>query len=190
MAEYNAKNAPGSAEMSSAFGETHNYFVKNVLPHSIQAHIRTVRTPTAYARSGDQTFLLVRAGRGSITVNGLDYRLKPDTLVGLGPFHICRFTPDEGETLELVESRINSGTYMYLIANPYFRIPRFIVPSEPPVVYLRGIERTIARQAMDGLLAESGGQAWDRDSLCICHVTALFGIVSDETARANRRKKK
>ena len=107
----------------------HDYFVNNVLPSDIKACIRKIKAPTLYVNNHDETFLLVRSGHGTLTVNGLDYRLKPDTLVNLGPFHRYRYQPDDGETLEIAESRMNSGTYVYLVANPYMKFERFYVPS-------------------------------------------------------------
>ncbi len=75
----------------------HDYFVNNVLPSDIKACVRKIKEPTLYVNNHDETFLLVRSGRGTLTVNGLDYRLKPDTLVNLGPFHRYRYQPDKGE---------------------------------------------------------------------------------------------
>lgn len=185
------KNTAGpGADNFSAFGETHNYFIKNVLPNNIQAHKRSVRKATSYAHNKDQTFLLVKSGTGTLNVNGLDYPLVPNTLVNFGPFHIYRYLPDEGQVLELVESRMNSGSYMYLIANPYFKIPKLFIPSEPPVMKLRGILKDIANDAMDGLLYECSRNSSDRNSLCLCYMTDLFGIVTDENVRSSRREER
>ena len=106
----------------------HDYFVNNVLPSDIKACIRKIKAPTLYVNNHDETFLLVRSGHGTLTVNGLDYRLKPNTLINLGPFHRYRYLPDDGEVLEIAESRMNSGTYVYLVANPYMKFEKFYVP--------------------------------------------------------------
>lgn len=174
---------------NSSFGEAHNYFVENVLPNKIQAHKRSVHNATSLIHNKDQTFLLIRRGTGTLTVNGVDYPLQPATLVSLGPFHIYSYTPDEGQTLEVVESRMNSGTYMYLVSNPYYRMQNFAVPSEPPVVYLQGMIKDIAYSAMDGILAEFGKESWDGDSLCFCYMTELFGIVADEMEKEKGKGK-
>ena len=79
----------------------HDYFVNNVLPSDIKACVRKIKAPTLYVNNHDETFLLVRSGRGTLTVNGLDYRLKPNTLINLGPFHRYRYLPDDGEVLEI-----------------------------------------------------------------------------------------
>ncbi len=176
--------------LNSKFGETHSYFVRNVLPSGIQAHRRSVHSPTSLIHNRDQTFLLIRRGAGILTVNGLEYALRPGTLVSLGPFHIYSYTPGEGQTLEVTESRMNNGAYMYLISNPYFRMQNFTVPSEPPVVYLEGLMREVAYTAMDGLLTEQGKNTWDAGSLCFCYMTELFGIVADEMARRKNKNKK
>lgn len=173
----------------SPFGEAHKYFTENVLPKNIQARTRRIRMASSYVHNKEQTFILVTGGTGTLTVNGLDYRLRPGTLVNLGPFHIYRYTPDKGEILELIDSRMNSGAYMYLVANPYFRIPKFIVPSEPPVVYLKGVMKEIAYQSMEGLLAECARGNEDRDSICLCYMTDLFGIVTDEAVRSVRKSR-
>lgn len=182
------RNRPGEGQfIASPFGEAHDYFIENVQPRNIQACRRTVHNPSSMIHNRDQTFLLIRRGTGTLTVNGLNYPLRPGTLVNLSPFHIYRYIPEEGQTLEVVESRMNSGTYMYLVSNPYFRMQNFIVPSEPPIVYLKGMMKDIAYAAMDGLLAEFGKDSWDADSLCFCYMTELFGIITDEMIK-NRGK--
>ena len=172
----------------SPFGEAHTYFVENVLPNNIQAHKRSIHNPTSMIHNKDQTFLFIKKGTGTLTVNGIDYTIKPGTLVSLGPFHIYCYTPDEGQTLEIIESRMNSGTYMYLVSNPYFKMQTFDVPSEPPVVYLQGLLKDIAYSAMEGILVEHGKDTWDGDQLCFCYMTELFGIVADEMGKEKRRK--
>ena len=140
----------------SVLAGAHDYFVNNVLPSDIKACVRKIKAPTLYVNNHDETFLLVRSGHGTLTVNGLDYRLKPDTLVNLGPFHRYRYQPDKGETLEIAESRMNSGTYVYLVANPYMKFEQFYVPSEPPVVALHGLYAEIANDAMGGHFVLAG----------------------------------
>ena len=151
-----------SKDEKSVLAGAHDYFVNNVLPSDIKACVRKIKAPTLYVNNHDETFLLVRSGHGTLTVNGLDYPLKPDTLVNLGPFHRYRYQPDKGETLEIAESRMNSGTYVYLVANPYMKFEQFYVPSEPPVVALHGLYAEIANDAMDGILAETERQSPDQ----------------------------
>lgn len=191
MAEQNtgAPKRPDTEKMQ--FGETHSYFSNNVLPHSIQANKRKIAAPTAYIHNHDLSCLLITGGTGKLSVNGRDYILRPNILVTLGPFHVYRCTPDKGQTLEITEARINSGTYMYLIANPYFKLPEFSVPSEPPVLHLHGLAKDIAYQAMEGLLAECGGERQDGYSLCFCYMTDLFGLLVDarDVKRYQARRK-
>lgn len=183
-----ANNGRSVAEGVSPFGEAHNYFINNVLPNNIQARERRVSSPTPYTHNRDQTFILVKNGTGTLTVNGVDYALRPATLVSLGPFHRYRYIPGKGQTLELAESRMNSGTYMYLTANPYFRLNKLEVPSEPPVVYLKGLKKEIAFQSMDGLLLEAESDSKDKNSLCLCYMTDLFGIVADIGSKGASKK--
>ena len=145
--------------------------------------MRKIKAPTLYVNNHDETFLLVRSGHGTLTVNGLDYRLKPNTLVNLGPFHRYRYQPDKGETLEIAESRMNSGTYVYLVANPYMKFEQFYVPSEPPVVALHGLYAEIANDAMGGILAETERQSPDQLQLCFCYMMDLLGIVTEKMPR-------
>ena len=166
----------------------HDYFVNNVLPSDIKACVRYIKAPTLYVNNHDETFLLVRSGRGTLTVNGLDYRLKPGTLINLGPFHRYRYHPDSGETLEIAESRMNSGTYVYLIANPYMKFEQFFVPSEPPVVALSGLYAEIANDAMDGILAETEKQSPDQLQLRFCYMMDLLGILTEEMPRGYFRQ--
>lgn len=46
----------------------HDYFVNNVLPSDIKACIRKIKAPTLYVNNHDETFLLVRSGHGTLTV--------------------------------------------------------------------------------------------------------------------------
>ena len=167
----------------SVLAGAHDYFVNNVLPSDIKACIRHIKAPTLYVNNHDETFLLVRSGRGTLTVNGLDYRLKPNTLINLGPFHRYRYLPDDGEVLEIAESRMNSGTYVYLVANPYMKFERFYVPSEPPVVALSGLYAEIANDAMNGILTETEKQSPDQLQLCFCYMMDLLGILTEKMPR-------
>ena len=162
----------------------HDYFVNNVLPSDIKACVRKIKAPTLYVNNHDETFLLVRSGHGTLTVNGLDYRLRPNTLINLSPFHRYRYLPDDGEVLEIAESRMNSGTYVYMIANPYLKRKQFFVTSEPPVVHLTGLLAEVANDAMDGLLAEMETKSEDRMQLCFCYMMDLFGIITDKMPRS------
>ena len=170
--------------INSNFSGAHDYFTNNVLPEEIRTHLRRIKAPTPYANNRDQVFMLVRAGTGKMVVNGIEYRLKPNTLINLGPFHRYRFIPDVGKMLEIVDSRMNSGTYVYMIANPYLKRKQFFVTSEPPVVHLTGLLAEVANDAMDGLLAEMETKSEDRMQLCFCYMMDLFGIITDKMPRS------
>ena len=174
----------GSITINSNFSGAHDYFTNNVLPDDIRTHLRRIKAPTPYANNRDQVFMLVRAGTGKMVVNGIEYRLKPNTLINLGPFHRYRFIPDVGKMLEIVDSRMNSGTYVYMIANPYLKRKQFFVTSEPPVVHLTGLLAEVANDAMDGLLAEMETKSEDRMQLCFCYMMDLFGIITDKMPRS------
>ena len=92
-----------SKDEKSVLAGAHDYFVNNVLPSDIKACVRKIKAPTLYVNNHDETFLLVRSGHGTLTVNGLDYRLRPNTLINLGPFHRYRYLPDDGEVLEIAD---------------------------------------------------------------------------------------
>ena len=153
-----------SKDEKSVLAGAHDYFVNNVLPSDIKACVRKIKAPTLYVNNHDETFLLVRSGHGTLTVNGLDQ-------------------PDKGETLEIAESRMNSGTYVYLVANPYMKFEQFYVPSEPPVVALHGLYAEIANDAMDGILAETERQSPDQLQLCFCYMMDLLGIMTEKMPR-------
>ena len=174
----------GPITINSNFSGAHDYFTNNVLPDDIRTHLRRIKAPTPYANNRDQVFMLVRAGTGKMVVNGIEYRLKPNTLINLGPFHRYRFIPDVGKMLEIVDSRMNSGTYVYMIANPYLKRKQFFVTSEPPVVHLTGLLAEVANDAMDGLLAEMETKSEDRMQLCFCYMMDLFGIITDKMPRS------
>lgn len=167
----------------SLFSGAHDYFVKNVLPDDIQTHTRTFKSATPYTNNRDQIFILVRSGSGKMMINGLEYKLCPNTLINLGPFHRYRFIPAKGTPLEITESRINSGAYVYMIANPYINEKHFYVPSEPPVIHLRGLLADIANDSMDGLLDEMPRSAPDKIQICFCYVMDLIGIITEKMPR-------
>ena len=158
---------PGHAIFSGA----HDYFVNNVLPDTIQAHVSRYQTPTSYANNRDQTFILVRSGKGKALIN-------------LGPFHRYRFLPSKGTPLEIAEARMNSSTYVYMIANPYLKCEQMTVPSQPPVVYLKGLSAEIANESMDGLLHEAMNDSADRIQLCFCYMMNFLGIITDQMPKA------
>ena len=170
--------------INSNFSGAHDYFTNNVLPDDIRTHLRRIKAPTPYANNRDQVFMLVRSGTGKMVVNGIEYRLKPNTLINLGPFHRYRFIPDVGKMLEIVDSRMNSGTYVYMIANPYLKRKQFFVTSEPPVVHLTGLLAEVANDAMSGLLAEMENKSEDRMQLCFCYMMDLFGIITDKMPKS------
>lgn len=175
---FEKENGQQSGGGDSGFFGAHDYFSKNVLPDDIRAHFQRIKAPTPYANNGDQVFMLVRAGTGKMIVNGLEYALRPNTLINLGPFHRYRFLPDEGKTLEIIDSRMNCGTYVYMIANPYLKMDNFYATSEPPVVYLTGLGAEIANDAMEGLLEEMKSSLDDRLQLCFCYMTDLMGLIT------------
>ena len=166
----------------SVLSGAHDYFVNNVLPDEIKACVRRIKSPTLYISNHDETFILVRSGKGRLMVNGLEYRLCAGTLINLGPFHRYRYIPDGGE-LEVVEARTNPGTYVYMIANPYLRLEQFSVPSKPPVVYLKGLYADIANESMNGILAEMEKKSPDRTGLCFCYLTDLFGLITEKLSK-------
>ena len=79
--------------------------------------------------------------------------------------------------------RLNSGTYVYLVANPYMKFEQFYVPSEPPVVALHGLYAEIANDAMGGILAETERQSPDQLQLCFCYMMDLLGIMTEKMPR-------
>lgn len=168
----------------SSFSGAKDYFTKNVLPEDIRTHLHRFKAPTPYANNREQVFMLVRSGTGTLVVNGEEYRLCPDTLINLGPFHRYRFLPDKGKTLEIVDTRMASGTYVYMIANPYLKMDQFYVTSEPPVAKLSGALADIARDSMDGLLKEMQNQGTDRNSISFCYIMDLFGILTEAMPKA------
>ncbi len=82
--------------------------------------------------------------------------------------------------MEIAEARMNSSTYVYMIANPYLKCEQMTVPSQPPVVYLKGLSAEIANESMDGLLHEAMNDSADRIQLCFCYMMNFLGIITDQ----------
>lgn len=173
------KNSKSPSRGSSTFSGAHDYFSNNVLPQDIHARVRHITSPTSYINNQEQTFLLIRSGKGTICVNGLQYDIKPDTLIYLGPFHRYRIIPSGAEGLELAEARIHSSTYVYMIANPYLKYEHMTVPSEPPIAYLKGLSAQIANDSMDALLYEVENHTKDSIHFCFCYIMDFFGLITD-----------
>ena len=83
---------------------------------------------------------------------------------------------------------MNSGTYVYLVANPYMKFEQFYVPSEPPVVALSGLYAEIANDAMNGILTETEKQSPDQLQLCFCYMMDLLGILTEKMPRSYFRQ--
>ncbi len=174
-----ADTSGSTSKNHTVFSGAHDYFANNVLPKDIHAHLRHIKSPTSYINNRDQTFLLVRAGTGILRVNGLEYKLRPNTLINLGPFHRYRLFPSGSTELEIAEARMNSSTYVYMIANPYLKYERFSVPSQPPVVHLKGLSAEIANDSMTGLLTEVKNKSGASIQLCFCYMMNFIGIITD-----------
>ena len=86
--------------------------------------------------------------------------------------------------LVITEARMNSGTYVYMIANPYLKMEHFSVPSEPPVVRLKGLLAEIANDSMDALLDEMTKASPDKIQLCFCYMMDLIGIITQKMPRS------
>ncbi len=172
------------SQKRTVFSGAHDYFINNVLPDTIQARITHINAPTSYANNRDQTFLLVRSGKGKIIINGLEYNLTPNTLINLGPFHRYRFLLSDKESLEIAEARMKSSTYVYMVANPYLKYEQLFVPSQPPIVHLKGLYADIAEDAMNGLLAETKGNSPDKVSICFCYMMDFLGIITDNMPKS------
>lgn len=177
------QNKPPSRS-SSTFSGAHDYFSNNVLPQDIHARIRHITSPTSYINNQEQTFLLIRAGKGTICVNGLQYEIRPNTLIYLGPFHRYRLLPSGTETLQIAEARIHSSTYVYMIANPYLKYEHMTVPSEPPIAYLKGLSAQIANDSMDSLLYEVENDSKDSIHFCFCYIMDFFGLITDHVPKS------
>ena len=103
-----------SPRNNSTFSGAHDYFSNNVLPQDIHARTRHIKAPTSYINNQEQTFfLLVRSGTGTIYVNGMGYKLKPNTLIYLSPFHRYRLLPSARRNLPL-QRRASTAVPTYI----------------------------------------------------------------------------
>ncbi len=172
----NKKETPGSGY--SPFG-VDDYFVKNVLPTSIYAQERRITTPTPSIHNRDELLILVRSGSGVITVNSIRYPVKKNTIISLGPFHRYSLTPNPDQELVVAEGRMNAGTYVYILACPYYKVKNMSVPSEPAVAHLTGRMADMAGRTMDAFLRESIENRSDRNKICYCYMMELFGAMTE-----------
>lgn len=174
-----AKTEKNMSPNRTVFSGAHDYFINNVLPDTIQARCIRLTAATSYANNRDAIFMLVRSGKGQMQINGVSYVLKKNMLINLGPFHRYRFLPSKEEPLEIAEARMNSSTYVYMIANPYFKCDQLFIPSQPPVIQLSGLSAQIAKESMDGILEETRNGSPDKLDLCFCYMMDFLGIITD-----------
>lgn len=169
-------NKKGVQSGYSPFG-VDDYFVKNVLPNSIYAQERHITIPTPSVHNRDELMILVRSGRGSVIINSVKYPVRKNTILNLGPFHRYSYVPDPEQELIIAEGRMNAGTYVYILACPYFKVKNMSVPSEPGVAQLTGKLAEMAGRTMDDFLKESAENQSDRLKLCYCYMMELFGAM-------------
>jgi len=183
----NKKENPGSGY--SPFG-VDDYFVKNVLPTSIYAQERRITTPTPSLQNRDELLILVRSGSGAITVNNIRYPVKKNTIISLGPFHRYSLTPNQDQELVIAEGRMNAGTYVYILACPYYKVKNLSVPSEPAVAHLTGRLAEMASRTMDTFLRESIENRDDRNKICYCYMMELFGAMTEGTSQRIKQERR
>ena len=88
-----------SRDEKSVLAGAHDYFVNNVLPSDIKACVRKIKAPTLYVNNHDETFLLVRSGHGTLTVNGLDSASSRTRLSTSGRFTATAISRTRGRRL-------------------------------------------------------------------------------------------
>jgi hypothetical protein len=183
----NKKENPSSGY--SPFG-VDDYFVKNVLPASIYAQERRITTPTPSLHNRDELLILVRSGSGAITVNSIRYPVKKNTIISLGPFHRYSLTPNQDQELVIAEGRMNAGTYVYILACPYYKVKNLSVPSEPAVAHLTGRLAEMACRTMDAFLCESIENREDRNKICYCYMMELFGAMTEGMSQRIKQERR
>lgn len=174
---------PSPLDDAIPFGIT-DYFRKSVLPLEISGCKKLITKETPRTQNEDEYFLLVTSGNGFIYVNQNRYRLKRGVMMCMGPFHNYCIIPEKGGAVEIAETHLNSGAYMYLLSCPYFKVTEFIVPSAPPIARLNEPETARVERIMRSV-READTTNYYIEKLNYLYISELFGILTTKASNVS-----
>ncbi|MDD2980736.1 MAG: hypothetical protein PHN80_12310 [Hespellia sp.] len=180
-------------DVMSPFG-MNKYYAQSVLPSGLYGKHKTIVKKTPNIQMENNLLLLIKSGKGKIYVNHEVFRIERGCFVCLGPFHSYSIQPDEGETLEVGETHLNSGAYLYMLSCPYLKANEFLVPQPTSIAKLSEENMVIAEEVMEKLCKTGPKENYHNDKISFLYVLQLFGMmiaeIFEEKTRIKREKEK
>lgn len=118
------------------YGYTANlYFPSELHPDIVAVGQKSLTQSTKYESHEEREYVFVRAGEGSLLVNGLSFSLKTGDAIVFQEYDFHKFSPESEMPLVMDYLRISTGTYMYALSNPYQPAmdPSVFQKPHPPV---------------------------------------------------------
>lgn len=121
------------------------YYSKKEFQFPISAVTTTVKHTTVLKNNSGITILYFHRGCGRIIVNSREYLIHKGLLMVMGAYHYYQFKPDSGD-MELTICRLSYDTFLYMAANPYYKLTELTLNVDPLTSLLEGgmLERTEA----------------------------------------------
>ena len=120
----------------------------------------TVRNAIPPTAENDSIFVYVQSGRGTISINGVQFRLAPGTFCWLQSYHVFSIEPAWGEELELLAAVYDYPVSNYMTFHSTSRSHLRCFATTLPVYQLEGEVRDQA----EALLAEFASYNDDLDA--------------------------
>lgn len=128
------------------------YYSKKEFQFPITAVNKTVANTSVLKNNSGITLLYVRGGQGKIIINTREYPVQRGLLMVLGTYHYYQVQPDE-IPLEITKCRLSYDTFLYMAANPYYRLYELRLNVDPISCLLDGRMLIRTEQVLDELVA-------------------------------------
>lgn len=121
------------------------YYSKKEFQFPISAVTAVVKHTTVLKNNSGITILYFHQGCGRIIVNSREYLIHKGLLMVMGAYHYYQFKPDSGD-MELTICRLSYDTFLYMAANPYYKLTELTLNVDPLTSLLEGnmLDRTEA----------------------------------------------
>ena len=155
-----------------------DYFSKNILPSTAFSGRKTIRQQVPFKQHDELEVLLIRRGKGTVTVNATEFPISRGDMFCFSSCHFHKIDLDRGEKLEVSECHINSGLYFYISACPYYQsTPDEDLPYPPLHVKLDETHTQKVEALIDEIAGECEREDIQNNQLCYFLLMKLFGIM-------------
>lgn len=163
------------------------YYSKKKFQFPTSAVTATVKHTTVLKNNSGITILYFHHGSGRIIVNSREYLIHKGLLMVMGAYHYYQFKPDPGYDLELTMCRLSYDTFLYMAANPYYKLTELTLNIDPLAYLLEGnmLERTEAIVRKLSLASAKHKQKGGETEFLLS--MKLMGIIQKTHSLANRK---